>query len=145
MSWSQRILVIDDNQDQLSVISRAIAKSNPAVTVVTAVNENEVRVLLQNEVLPDVILLDLYMPRQEDGLRILTTLKQQLKQQRQLLVPVVVLSSSADPEDIKTCYDCGANAYITKPIEFETLVNLFKRFATYWLDTVTLPDSYRLY
>jgi CheY-like chemotaxis protein len=86
---------------------------------------------------PDLILLDLKMPR-KDGSEVLREIKSDPELRR---IPVVVLTTSAAPEDVRRCYDLGANSYITKPITYGGMLETVRALGTYWLGTVELPDK----
>jgi CheY-like chemotaxis protein len=83
---------------------------------------------------PGIILLDLNMPR-KDGRQALREIKSDpgLKS-----IPVVVLTTSRDEEDILRSYDTGANSYITKPVTFAGLVNAVRTLGNYWFEIVEL-------
>ncbi len=85
--------------------------------------------------LPDLILLDLKMPKM-DGREALRELKgdARLKQ-----IPVVVLTTSTDHGDIEYAYRMGVNSYLTKPVTFRALVDLMDTLAKYWFETVEPP------
>jgi CheY-like chemotaxis protein len=85
--------------------------------------------------LPDLILLDLNMPR-KDGREALAEIKSD-----PLLryIPVVVLTTSKAEEDIMRSYDIGAASYITKPVTFDGLVEAIKGIGQYWVQIVRLP------
>ena len=78
---------------------------------------------------PTLMLLDLKMPR-KNGFEMLEWLRQQPVLKRTV---AVVLSSSSEREDINRAYDLGANSYLVKPGDFQTLVNLVTKLASYWL------------
>ncbi|MDN4502974.1 response regulator [Alteromonadaceae bacterium BrNp21-10] len=86
---------------------------------------------------PGLILLDLNMPR-KDGREALQEIKATpgLKS-----IPVVILTTSQQEEDMLKGYDLGAASYITKPVNFEGLVNLMKALGKYWIEFVELPNS----
>lgn len=86
---------------------------------------------------PGLILLDLNMPR-KDGREALSELKADPIFKR---IPVIVLTTSRDKEDILQSYDLGANSFITKPATFERLVELMKSLHHYWIEFVELPQS----
>ena len=86
---------------------------------------------------PALILLDLNMPR-KDGREVLREMKNRSDLKR---IPVVVLTTSKADTDIDKMYELGANSFISKPIEFESLVKLMRLLAQYWLQTVELPDG----
>jgi CheY-like chemotaxis protein len=86
--------------------------------------------------LPDLILLDLNMPR-KDGREALAEIKSDL---RLRYIPVVVLTTSKAEEDIIRSYDIGAASYITKPVTFDGLVEAIKGLGQYWVQIVRLPE-----
>ncbi len=85
---------------------------------------------------PGVILLDLNMPR-KDGREALAEIKAEPSLRR---IPVVILTTSKAEEDIYRSYDLGANSYITKPVTFDSLVEVMRGLGRYWLEIVELPD-----
>jgi CheY-like chemotaxis protein len=87
--------------------------------------------------LPDLILLDLKMPRM-GGFDVLEWLRAQPGLKRLL---VAVLSSSAQPEDINRSYDLGANSYLVKPKTSEDLSNMVNQLQQYWLQVNQGPDD----
>ena len=86
---------------------------------------------------PGLILLDLNMPR-KDGRQALKEIKAdpELRQ-----IPVVVLTTSKADEDIQRIYDLGVNSFITKPVTFESLVDVMKTLHRYWFEIVALPEQ----
>lgn len=84
---------------------------------------------------PGLILLDLNMPR-KDGREALSEIKADPSLRQ---IPVVVLTTSKAEEDIFRSYDLGANSFVTKPVTFNSLVDLMKTLGRYWLEIVELP------
>ena len=84
---------------------------------------------------PSIVLLDLNMPR-KDGREALREIKSDPELKR---IPVVVLTTSKEEEDILRSYDLGANSYVTKPVTFSALAESLKALGNYWLETVELP------
>jgi CheY-like chemotaxis protein len=84
---------------------------------------------------PDLILLDLNMPR-KDGTDVLEDIKSDPDLRR---IPVVVLTSSEAEEDIVKSYDLHANAYLTKPIDFDGFLDVVERIEDFWLSVVKIP------
>ncbi|MCW3072863.1 MAG: two-component system response regulator [Bacteroidetes bacterium] len=78
---------------------------------------------------PKMILLDLKMPK-VSGIEVLKTLK---SDERSRSIPVVVLTSSAEDPDIRTCYELGVNSYIIKPVGFENFSAAVAKLGMYWL------------
>lgn len=84
---------------------------------------------------PDLILLDLNMPR-KDGREAL----QEIKADPDLrLIPVVVLTTSKAEEDILKTYNLGVNSFISKPVDFQSMVKIMKALGDYWFEIVELP------
>ncbi len=86
---------------------------------------------------PDLILLDLNMPR-IDGRQVLKQVRSHPDLRR---IPVVVLTTSSEDEDVLSSYDLGCNSFITKPVELEPFVETLRKLGGYWLELVTLPVS----
>ena len=86
---------------------------------------------------PGLILLDLNMPK-KDGREALREIKAapELRQ-----IPIVVLTTSKAEEDIYRTYDLGVNSFITKPVSFESLVEIMKAMGKYWFEIVELPPE----
>jgi CheY-like chemotaxis protein len=85
--------------------------------------------------LPGLILLDLNMPK-KDGREALKEIKADPNLRR---IPIVVLTTSDEEEDIYRSYDLGVNSFITKPVSFEGLVEIMKTLKLYWFEIVELP------
>ncbi|MHC1730443.1 MAG: response regulator [Bacteroidales bacterium] len=86
---------------------------------------------------PDLILLDLNMPR-KDGREALEEIKANLYLRH---IPVVILTTSKEEEDILRSYNIGAAGYITKPVTFAGLVEAIKGLENYWVQVVRLPGK----
>ena len=84
---------------------------------------------------PGLILLDLNMPR-KDGRTVLKELKEDPELRA---IPVVILTTSKDDEDVFKSYDLGVNSYIVKPVTFEALVDILQTLEKYWFEIVELP------
>tara|TARA_A200000159_G_scaffold163707_2_gene190804 strand:- start:9453 stop:9872 length:420 start_codon:yes stop_codon:yes gene_type:complete len=86
---------------------------------------------------PSLILLDLNMPRM-DGREALQHIKADPNLRS---IPVVILTTSKEEEDMIRGYDLGAASYITKPVNFEGLVDLMRAIGRYWIEFVELPHN----
>jgi len=86
---------------------------------------------------PDLILLDLNMPKL-DGRAVLQQIKQDPDLRR---IPVVVLTTSSQEEDILRSYDLGVNSYVAKPVRMEGFVKAVRDLEHYWFDLVVLPND----
>lgn len=85
---------------------------------------------------PDLVLLDLNMPR-IDGRQVLEAMRHDEKLRR---IPVVVLTTSRQEEDIIRSYNLGCNSFITKPIEIDNFIQTVRQLGSYWLELVALPS-----
>ena len=140
------ILIADDDADDRMMASEALEESRLA---------NDLRFVEDGEELldylyhrgrfagaddsprPGLILLDLNMPR-KDGREALREIKSDPGLRS---IPVVVLTTSKAEEDIYRTYDLGVNSFITKPVLFESLVEVMKTLGKYWFEIVELPDG----
>jgi CheY-like chemotaxis protein len=86
---------------------------------------------------PDLLLLDLNMPR-KDGQEVLEELRADDELRR---IPVVVLTSSESEEDIVRSYELNANAYLTKPVDFDGFVEIVNRLENFWFQVVKFPEK----
>lgn len=87
--------------------------------------------------LPDLILLDLNLPRMS-GREVLTHIK---SDERLKSIPVVVLTTSEDEQDIARAYSQHANCYITKPVDLEQFLRVIQSIENFWLTLVRLPPN----
>jgi two-component system, chemotaxis family, response regulator Rcp1 len=86
---------------------------------------------------PDVILLDLNLPK-KDGREMLAEVKADERLRR---IPVVILTTSRDEQDVLESYDLHANCYITKPVDLDQFIAVVRSIETFWLTVVTLPED----
>jgi two-component system response regulator len=132
------ILLVEDNPDDVALTLRALKKSKIMNEVVVAQDGVEALEYLfgtgkyagrDTKVLPQVVLLDLKMPRM-DGLEVLQRVR---SDERTKLMPVVVLTTSSEDKDRVESYKLGANSYIRKPVDFEQFVGAVQNLGLYWL------------
>ena len=132
------ILLVEDNPDDEELTRMALEQSNVANELVVAHDGVEALDYLFGTgphaggpvpELPAVILLDLKLPR-IDGLEVLQRIR---ADQRTKRVPVVVLTSSKEEQDVVDSYNSGANSYIRKPVEFDNFFDATKQLGMYWL------------
>jgi CheY-like chemotaxis protein len=86
--------------------------------------------------LPKFILLDLNMPK-KDGREVLREIKQHPELKK---IPVVIFSTTNNEQEMRRCYELGANSYITKPNSFDHLLKIVANLRGYWMHTSTLPS-----
>jgi len=140
------ILMADDDGDDQMLVKDAIQECGWESSVVFVENGEELldylfrRGQYQDSATaprPGLVLLDLNMPR-KDGREALRDIKSDAELRR---IPVVVLTTSRSDTDIGTVYDLGANSFISKPVQFDALVDVMRRLQQYWFSTVELPAS----
>ncbi len=134
------ILLVEDSQDDIELTLRAFKKNNLGNRVHIARDGAEAleflkRVERREIPHPGLILLDLKLPK-VDGIEVLKYLKSKEILKR---IPVVMLTTSKNDRDIKTCYDLGANSYIVKPISFKDFMETVKNIQLYWIVTNQPP------
>jgi two-component system response regulator len=139
------ILLVEDNPDDEELTLLALKESNILNDVVVARDGVEAldylfasgqyadRALSR---MPQLILLDLKLPKL-DGLDVLKRLRADPRTQ---LIPVVILTSSSEEEDMVASYRLGANSYVRKPVEFHRFANAIKQLGLYWLILNEIPQ-----
>ncbi len=131
------ILLVEDNPDDVELTLLALEKNNIANPVKVVRDGQEALDYLfykgkyegADHNLPNLILLDLKLPK-VDGIDVLHEIKGDRKLK---LIPVVVLTSSKEDNDILKSYDLGVNSYIRKPVDFDQFVDTVKQIGFYWL------------
>ena len=137
------ILLVEDNPGDVRLTEEALKESKIAVNMRIARDGVEALAMLRgegdyaNQPLPDLILLDLNMPRL-DGREVLRLIK---TDDRLKHIPVVVLTTSKAEKDIIQAYGLHANCYVTKPVEFDEFMEIIKSIEGFWLTVVKLPDG----
>ncbi|CCH51998.1 Response regulator rcp1 [Fibrisoma limi BUZ 3] len=133
------MLVVDDNPDDEALMQRLARRQLPDVQTYSVNSVAQALAYLDSctvHELPRLILMDLYLPRREDGWQLLQLLKTHPLRHR---LPVIVVSSSDEQEDIGRSYELGANSFITKPSCRAEWQVYFESLRQYWWDTVTVP------
>ena len=131
-----KILLVEDNPDDVELTLRAFKKYNLTNEITVARDGEEALEILFNpqrdvprQKRPDLILLDLKLPK-VDGLEVLRQIKghSQIK-----LIPVVILTSSREEDDLIKSYQLGVNSYIRKPVDFDKFTEVVMQLGLYWL------------
>ena len=140
------ILLVEDNPDDELLTLRALRKNDVTGEVVVARDGVEALDYLfgtgahagrDTSVMPQLILLDLKLPK-IDGLEVLRRLR---ADERSRLLPVVILTSSREQQDMLEGYGLGANSYVRKPVNFEQFVRAVEQLKLYWLILNEAPPS----
>ncbi|HTM64766.1 MAG TPA: response regulator [Flavipsychrobacter sp.] len=96
---------------------------------------NSLKISQKERKFPRFILLDLNMPK-KDGREVLKELKQSPDLKK---IPVVIFSTTNNEQEMRRCYELGANSYITKPNSFESLLKTVAALRSYWMHTTSIP------
>jgi len=132
------ILLVEDNPDDEALTLRALKKNNITNKIVVAHDGVEALDYLfgtgmyagrDTSVEPELILLDLKLPK-IDGFEVLKKLR---ADERTKLLPVVILTSSKEQQDVVNGYGLGANSYVRKPVDFQDFVDAVLQLGLYWL------------
>jgi CheY-like chemotaxis protein len=132
----KRILLVEDSINDVELILTSLAEYHLGNEVIVVRDGEEALdylyrrgvYRLRREGNPVVVLLDLKLPK-VDGIEVLT----QLKADHSLrVVPVVVLTSSREEQDLSRCYELGTNAYVVKPIDFHEFVDVIRSLGLFW-------------
>lgn len=143
---SINILVADDDPDDRFMLKKAITENKMKNRVDFVEDGEELMDFLKHRgkysgdntsPRPGLILLDLNMPK-KDGREALTEIKSDPDLRR---IPVIILTTSKEEEDILTTYNLGVNSFITKPVSFDSLIEVIKTIREYWLEIVTCPKN----
>ena len=135
----KKVLIAEDDVTDVFLLQRAFAAADVQARLSFVRDGQEAVDYLEGEAaysdrqtypLPDLLLLDLKMPRM-NGFDVLAWLRQQPGLKR---LPVTVLTSSDQPQDVNRAYDLGANSYLLKPQDSQALSELVERVKQYWLE-----------
>lgn len=137
------VLLVEDNPGDVRLTREAL-KEGKVWNNLHVVEDGEAAIAFMkqtgpyaNSPRPDLILLDLNLPR-KDGREVLAILKADENLKR---IPVVILTSSRAEEDILRAYNLNANCYITKPVDFEQFIKVVRAIEEFWLTIVKLPPE----
>lgn len=135
------ILLVEDNENDVLLTQEGFRKAKFAVKIHHVMDGLECMAFLRNEgkyadaPLPDLILLDLNMPRM-DGREVLAEI---VADEALRHLPVVILTTSSDEQEILATYNLRASSYIVKPVDFEQFQRVIKLLTDYWFTVVVLP------
>jgi CheY-like chemotaxis protein len=145
MNQTERVnvLLVEDDLAHSKIMRRALRGVTSRINLFHVTDGNSAMNFIRGgtsaecsePVTTDLVLLDLRMPSM-DGFAVLSALKGDPALRD---VPVVVISTSDRPEDVRRCYSLGANAYVTKPIDYREFTRCVESIATFWLDCAMLP------
>lgn len=137
------ILLVEDNKADIRLIQEALKNSSMSYQMATVRDGMAAMAYLQQEgeyanvSRPDIIILDLNLPK-KDGREVLAEIKTNSQYKR---IPVIVLTTSRNEDDVHQSYDLNANCFITKSRNLSDLFTIVRRIEEFWLGTVTLPPQ----
>lgn len=136
------ILLVEDNPDDEELVLRSLRKANIANEVRVARDGAQALEMLYGDgaahaTQPALVLLDLKLPK-IGGLEVLRRIRAEASTR---LLPVVVLTSSSEDEDILASYERGANSYVRKPVDFTEFASAVQRLGLYWLLVNSVPPE----
>ncbi|GAB3964357.1 response regulator [Spirosoma terrae] len=137
------VLIADDDADDRMFLEQAMRQNGYTQSIEFVENGEQLMEYLrqegryneQNAPWPNLLILDLNMPR-KNGFQALSEIKDDPKLRR---LPVIVMTTSSTDEDVIKTYNLGVNSFVTKPFNFNRLVEIIGALKTYWMDTVKLP------
>ena len=134
------ILIAEDDADDRYLLQSAFQENGFKDVLCFVENGVELIDYLQNSInketevkMPRFILLDLNMPK-KDGREVLKEIKQNVHFKK---IPVIVFSTTNNEQEMRRCYELGANSYITKPNSFESLIKTIAALRSYWIQTTS--------
>ena len=137
------ILLVEDNPGDVRLTIEALKEAKVLNKLMVVKDGVEALSLLRQEGQyaqvppPDLILLDLNLPK-KDGREVLAEIKNDDKLKH---IPVVILTTSRDEQDVLKSYNLHANCYISKPVELDQFVRVVKSIEDFWLGIVVLPKT----
>lgn len=130
------ILLVEDNQGDVLLTQEALDENQISYTMMVAKNGQEaIDLLIQDNLNPEIIFMDINLPL-KSGFEILERIKQDQKTQH---IPVIMLTTSSAPSDIRKAYSLHANSYICKANDPDELIQSFKIVKDFWINIAKLP------
>jgi two-component system, chemotaxis family, response regulator Rcp1 len=137
------ILLVEDNMADVRLTEEALREAPAPYSLHVIRDGEEAMAFLRHDgpykdvPRPDIILLDLNMPR-KGGREVLAEIKADPDLRR---IPVIILTTSADTEDIRQAYDLHANSYLVKPVDLSRFFTVISALEGFWLFAATLPTE----
>ncbi|WP_309570346.1 response regulator [Deinococcus sp.] len=137
MELLRPLLVIEDTDEDFEAVRWAMNRLGRSVLLERCIDGDSALCRLHDkeQPYPGLILLDLNLPG-TDGRDVLIDLKRDPVLH---VLPVLVMSTSGSEQDVRACYDAGANGYLVKPVNFEQFTEQIRIMCDFWLDTAQLP------
>ena len=145
MNNTTDILIVEDSPDDYEACVAALTKEHNLVNPIVwcRTGDDALDYLYQRgeysdlqSALPSLILLDLNLPG-TDGRDVLAQVKNDKALAR---IPIIIMTSSRDTDDIDACYSAGANSYVVKPVDMDGFIQAIARLRDYWFEIAVLPE-----
>lgn len=136
------VLVVENNPDHQLLIGYSMRARMPEAEPVFLLDVHEAityldQCLITKAPFPQLVLLDIHLPQPGSGWQLLKEFRAHYPR-----LPVIVLSTRQDQDDVKRAYELGAHSFIEKPSGLQHWEHHFQALRTYWLGTVSLPPTY---
>ena len=140
MNAEPKLLVVEDNENDILLLQHALRQINLQIPIVVARDGEEAISVLKHSYAtnssPNLLLLDLNMPKY-DGFEVLQWIRAQPNLRRLI---VIIFTTSTLSADVSRAYELGANSYLVKPFDNESLGGLLKALHRYWIEFNKTPD-----
>ncbi len=139
------ILLIEDNPGDVRLTEEVLRQSGAGCNLTSMRDPEQALALLRGEgehalrVKPEIVFLDLNLPKLS-GLEIIEKIRSTEGVEH---TPIIVLSSSENPDEIRKAYKAGANCFVRKPVELDSFIHCVSRCYEFWCDIVVLPPLNR--
>lgn len=139
------LLVVEDSNEDFEALQRLLGRSPLTIPIQRCVSGDQALAFLyrtgayedrQRSPRPGLIVLDLNLPG-TDGREVLRRVKQEKTLKK---IPIIIFTTSNNPQDIEDCYQHGVNSYIIKPIDFAQLKRHIQTLVDYWFEVTMLPS-----
>jgi CheY-like chemotaxis protein len=131
------ILMVDDDSDDQEFVKIAIKMYSPKIKVECVNNGFEAIDFLNKRIEPDLIILDLNMPK-KNGKEVLKYIKTEDELKH---IPVLIYTTSSSPDDVNETYKLGANSFLSKPQQFKDVISSMNLICSYWEKMISLPKG----
>lgn len=138
------LLVVEDNEDTWTIIRHLLATYAGELKPIWFAEAGQALAYLDaclanDTPLPKLMLQDLYVPHRQDGLGLLEAIRGRLADCTCQQIPIIVMSSSLDTDDIREVYRCGGSCFFVKPTDYQAWAVYFQHIRQFWLESVVLP------
>lgn len=141
MSEKYKVLIAEDDSNDFEFINQAFESSNVEIEIKRMIDGEELIDFLLNlksSFIPDIVIVDISMPK-KDGFQVLEEIK---KHKDLKIIPIIIMTTSNQDTDMYLAYSLGANSFITKPDNFESLLDVVNIISKYWFEKVSIARNW---